>query len=536
MNIYLYIIISNLLLSGIFFIVIFKFYINPNYIKITNLKNYLIDYQNLKIQIKILEYQIKIQNENLVHITQEKKELNKINIETEKEISGWKIKHQLVYEKFIELMNKFNENKNIIIKYHNEEVKIKETLSEKNIIIEHLQNQLQEYKLHNQSKDQKLEILNLEKNQIHENLIILQNENMVLKDKYCIIKKEILDIQNQSRLEFTKIANQIIENQTKNFTHNNEYSMQMLLNPLKENLENFKKKVEDTYNKESKERFCLDNRINELIKNTNKISTEANNLAAALKNQNQIQGNWGELILETILENSGLKKNLNYKIQNTLENTEGKHLRPDVLIYLPDNRMIIIDSKVSLLHYNNFFSETNENKKTEYLKKHIKSITQHIDQLSQRKYDDLKNSLNFTIMFIPIEPAYLIAYQANTELWNYAYKKRILLVSPTNLITSLKIIADLWTRESQSKNAYAIVERAEKMYEKFIRFTDNLLELGKNLQKIEKNYSDSINQLYNSKGNLIHQANQLKTLGLKSNKQVSSKFDNINKKFCENIL
>lgn len=536
MNTYLYIIILSLFFSSIFLIIMFKFYIISNYIKKSNLNNYLIDYQNLKIKIKILEYQLQIQNENLNHINQEKQKLNKINIDVEKEISIWKIKYKLINEKLIELINNFNEIKENIIKYQNESIKIKEILSEKKIIIEHLEQQIQQYKIKNQDKNKKLELLKIDKNEVNQKLIMIQNENIILKDKYYIIKKEIIELQNKARLEFEQIAHQIIENQTKKFTKNNEYAIQNLLNPLKENLENFKKKVEETYDKESKERFCLDNRINELIKNTNKISFEANNLASALKNQNQIQGNWGELILETILENSGLKKDLNYKIQNSFENSEGQSLRPDVLIYLPNDRIIIIDSKVSLLHYNNFCSTNNENKKKEYLQKHLKSITNHIDQLSQKKYDDLKNSLNFTIMFVPIEPAYLIAYQFNTELWNYAYKKRILLVSPTNLITSLKIISDLWTRDLQSKNAYAIVERAEKMYEKFVRFTDNLLELGKNLQKIEKNYSDTINQLYNSKGNLINQANQLKNLGLKSNKQISSKFDNLNEKFCNNIL
>lgn len=526
MNTSLYIILI-LLCEHICIIIIFKFYITSNYIKKNNFTNYLIDSQNLKIKIKILECQLKIQNENLNSISQEKKELQVINIKIEKENSTWKIKNSEINEKFNEIINILNEKKETIIKYHNELVTIKEEFLHKKIIIESLQKKIEEYQINHQDKNKKIECLNVEKNQIHEKLITLQSENIILKDKYYIFKQEITDLQKKSKLEFEKIADNILTTQTQKFNQNNQNTIQTLLNPLKENLENFKKQVEETYDKESKERFCLDNRINDLIKNTQKISSEANNLASALKNQNKIQGNWGELILETILENSGLKKDLNYKIQNSFKNTKGESLRPDVLIYLPDNRIIIIDSKVSLTNYNNFCSTDNDNKKKEYLQKHVKSITQHIDQLCNKKYNDLKNSLDFTIMFIPIEPAYLIAYQFNTNLWNYAYKKRVLLVSPTNLITSLKIISDLWKNDLQSKNSYLIVERAEKMYEKFIRFTDNILELGKNLQKIEKNYNNIINQLCNGKGNLIHQSNQLKNLGLKSNKKISSNMYNV---------
>lgn len=363
---------------------------------------------------------------------------------------------------------------------------------------------------------------------LQEKLIELKTENKILYQKQYQLKSEIEELQKKSHLEFERVASKILEEKSQKFIKFNKDSITTILKPLGQNLENFKKKVEETYDKESKQRFSLDIRIRELIENTNKISNEANNLASALKGNNKIQGNWGEMILESILENSGLKKDLNYKIQNTIVNEEGKLLRPDVLIYLPDNRVIVIDSKVSLTSYERFSSTENPKDKKNYLQSHLRSITQHIDQLSDKKYDTLQKSLNFTIMFIPIEPAYLVAIQYNTELWNYAYKKRILLISPSNLISSLKIISDLWKRDLQSKNAHAIVDRGEKMYEKFINFTHTLLEIGKNIQKTEKSYFEAMNQLQNSKGNLISQAIQLKTLGLKSSKDIPNQLDNLN--------
>ena len=321
-------------------------------------------------------------------------------------------------------------------------------------------------------------------------------------------------------MQFEKIANQILEEKTGKFTESNKQNIEALLKPLGENIDNFKKKVEETYDKESKQRFSLEERVKELVEQTNKVSSEANNLATALKGQAKKQGKWGELILESILQKSGLVKDREYFLQQTIKDEEGKNLRPDVLVKLPDNRIIIIDSKVSLVSYDRFSSADTTEEQAIHLTEHLKSIYNHIDDLSGKKYDNLEASLDFTMMFVPIEPAYLISIQADQDLWAYAYSKRILLISPTNLIACLKLMADLWKREMQSKNAMEIVKRGELLYDKFVVFASTLEDVGKHLNKTQQSYTAAIGQLNSGGGHLVGQALKLRNLGLKSNKEI----------------
>jgi DNA recombination protein RmuC len=278
--------------------------------------------------------------------------------------------------------------------------------------------------------------------------------------------------------------------------------------------------VEETYDKESKQRFSLEEKVRELVEQTNKVSSEANNLANALKGQTKKQGNWGEMILESILQKSGLVRDREYFLQQTIKDEEGNNLRPDVLVKLPDNRVIIIDSKVSLVAYDRYCSTEVMEEQRIYLAEHLKSIYNHIDELQGKKYDNLEASLDFTMMFVPIEPAYLIAIQYDQDLWAYAYSRRILLISPTNLIACLKLMADLWKRELQSKNAMEIVKRGELLYEKFVTFTSTLEELGKHINRSQQSYSTAVGQLNSGSGHLVGQALKLKNLGLKSNKEI----------------
>jgi DNA recombination protein RmuC len=327
-------------------------------------------------------------------------------------------------------------------------------------------------------------------------------------------------MQKTAHLQFEKIANQIFEEKSIKFTATNKTNIETLLNPLKEDIGKFKTKVEETYDKESKQRFSLEEKVKELIEQTNKVSNEANNLATALKGQTKKQGNWGEMILERILETSGLSKDREYFVQPNIKDDDGKNLRPDIIINLPDDRAIIIDSKVSLISYDRFSSSETQDEQKIHLGDHLKSIYGHIDDLSGKKYDNLEKSLDFTMMFIPIEPAYMVAIQADQELWAYAYTKRILLISPTNLIACLKLISDLWKREKQSKNAMEIVKRGELLYDKFITFVSSIEEIGKNISKSQVAYNSAFDQLKNGRGNLIGQAIQLQSLGLKSNKKI----------------
>jgi DNA recombination protein RmuC len=231
------------------------------------------------------------------------------------------------------------------------------------------------------------------------------------------------------------------------------------------------------------------------------------------------------MILETILQQSGLQRDIHYFKEKSFNNQDGQNLRPDFQIHLPDNRLIIADSKVSLIAYNKFCESVNENDSQKFLDEHLKSVKNHIDILAEKKYDELEASLDFTMMFMPIEPAYLIAIQSDKNLWAYAYSKRILLVSPTNLIACLKIIDDLWKREMQSKNAMAIVNRGEKLYHKFISFTESLLEIGKKLDSSKESYDHALKQLKDGNGNLVSQAEKLKNLGLKTDKKMPIDFE-----------
>lgn len=350
-----------------------------------------------------------------------------------------------------------------------------------------------------------------------------KSKNESLSDKIVTQKSEFEELQKTAHLEFEKIANKLLEEKSEKFTQTNKLSMQSLLDPLKMDINNFKEKVEATHTEDTKQRSSLEERIKGLIDQTTKVSEEANNLASALKGKAQKRGNWGEMILERILESSGLTKDREYFVQNSIKDEEGKNQRLDVKVTLPDDRIIIIDSKVSLIAYDNYCANEDTELQKKWLTDHINATKLHIDQLSKKKYDDIDTSLDFTMMFVPIEPAYLLAIQGDADLWTYAYAKRILLVSPTTLIACLKLFSDLWRREWQNKNAMEIVKRGELLYEKFIGFTTNFEKIGQQISATQKSYEEALGQLRTGKGSAISQALQLKDLGLKSDKKISEK-------------
>jgi DNA recombination protein RmuC len=352
----------------------------------------------------------------------------------------------------------------------------------------------------------------------------LLSENSVLKEKLLFQKKEIEHLHRQTTLQFESIAQKLLEEKSERFTAANKQNIDAILQPLNENIERFKKQVEETYDKESKIRFSLDERIRELMLQTNKISTEANNLANALKTNHKKQGDWGELILENILQKSGLVKNREYRTQSNLVTNDGKNVRPDIIIDLPNNRSIIVDSKVSLNAYDGYCNTDSTEEQTIYLNNHLKALRLHIDELSAKNYNDLIDGLDFTMLFIPIEPAYLLALQSDTNLWNDAYKKRILLISPTNLIACLKLISDLWNKDKQDKSAQKIVKQAEKIYEKTVLFTKSFEQVGKQIQQAQDSYLKAQNQLKDGRGNILSQTNHLLKYGI-SPKNVLTDFN-----------
>jgi DNA recombination protein RmuC len=350
-----------------------------------------------------------------------------------------------------------------------------------------------------------------------------------LKEKLLEQKKELEDMAKKLNVDFEIIANRILDNKTEKFTELNKKNLDAILEPLGKNIEEFKKTVKDTYITEAKERFSLGEKVKELAQLNQQISEEARNLTRALKSQSKTQGRWGEMILESILEKSGLRKDEEYFMEQQLlddqgkplrSDSEGKKMRPDAVIKYPDDRKVIIDSKVSLNAFLRFMNSTDTEEQKQELARHIQAVKEHIDELNNRGYDDYSKSLDFVMMFIPSEPAYIAAMQGDPELWNYAYDRRILLLNPTNLITSLKLIVDLWKREYQNRNAQQIAERGAKLYDKFVGFIENLQEIGKHIDQAKEAYNDSFNQLSSGKGNLVSQATTLKNLGIKNKKEI----------------
>lgn len=376
---------------------------------------------------------------------------------------------------------------------------------------------------HTKLKEQE-KTLQIEINSLSSELVKLESYNNVLHDKLELQNQEFKEVKEKSLLEFENIANKLFEEKTNSFSKKSKESLEHLINPLKENINDFKKKVEETYDKESKQRFSLESKIKELVDLNQQISKDASNLTNALKGQAKTQGDWGEMILENILEHSGLVKDREYFLQESYLDANVKRKQPDVTIKYPGGRHLIIDSKVSLTAYERFANSNEIAEQKTHLECHLKSIKSHVDDLSSKEYDSVDKSLDFVMLFVPIEPAYLTAIQYDPELWNYAYKQRILLISPTNLIASLKMVVDLWKRENQNVNAKKIAKRGEILYDKFAGFISDMENIGAQVNKLNGTYDKAFSKLSQGQGNLIMQAEELKKLGVSSKKQLPKKY------------
>ena len=349
------------------------------------------------------------------------------------------------------------------------------------------------------------------------------------EEKLATQKREMEELGQRFNREFELIAARILETKSQKFTEENRKNLEAILAPLDKHIGEFRSKVEEVYQKEAEQRFSLGERVQELARLNQEISRQTQDLTTALKGEAKTQGRWGEMILESILEKSGLEKGREYFLEHQLTDGEGKALRsdgegrkmrPDAVVRYPDNRSVIIDAKVSLTAYVRAVEATDPETRQQALDEHIRSVRQHVIGLSARGYDDYEHALDFTMMFMPSEAAYVAAVQGDPELWNFAYDKRILLLSPVNLITSLKLISDLWKREQQNLNAKLIAERGAKLYDKFEAFVRNLQGVGEALEKARDRYAEAYKQLRTGNDNLVLQATKLRQLGVKGKKEL----------------
>ncbi len=330
--------------------------------------------------------------------------------------------------------------------------------------------------------------------------------------------------------QFKNLANEILEDKSKKFTEQNALQLDILLKPLQTKLTEFKEQVSNSYDLESRERFALKNEIERLANLNLKMSDEARSLTNALKGDSKIQGNWGELVLESILESSGLRKGEEYLVQDSHTQADGVRLQPDVIVKLPEGRHLVIDSKVSITAYARYTEAGDDAIAEQELLAHIQSIRQHIQGLSAKNYAGIADlsTVDFVLMFIPIEPAFLSALKAAPNLYQEALAKNIVLVCPSTLMATLRTVAHLWRQDQQNKNAMEIARQCANLYDKFVGFVEDLEQIGKRLDQAQSCYHDAFNKLKSGKGNLIKAAERVKELGVKPSKTIASNHLNLN--------
>ncbi|WP_205589819.1 DNA recombination protein RmuC [Mucilaginibacter celer] len=380
-----------------------------------------------------------------------------------------------------------------------------------------------------EEKNRVIDELLYERTQLAEANKSLENARAYYKsqqEKLQEQKEEIEQIRTQFQREFENVAEKLLKEKSKEFTDINRSNLDVILNPLKENLKAFEDKVEKVYNMEAAERNTLKGVITQLMDLNKQISDEAQNLTKALKGDNKRQGNWGEMILERILERSGLIKDQEYRIQAAMQATDGTRFQPDVIIDLPDDKHLIIDSKVSLIAYEKLVNADTEDDRKLFAKAHIESIRGHVAGLSAKKYHDLYkiNSPDFVLLFVPIESSFSIAVQLDNELFNYAWDRKVVIVSPSTLLATLRTIASMWKQERQNRNVLEIARLSGDMYDKFVGFLSDMDSIGKNINQTQSAYNNAINKLSEGRGNLTTTAEKIKKLGAKADKQIDQKF------------
>lgn len=359
--------------------------------------------------------------------------------------------------------------------------------------------------------------------------IRLENAKVQFKnqeDKLQDQKKDLEELQKKFTTEFENVANKILEKNSEKFTAVNQKNIGEVLNPLKEKIKDFEAKVENTYKQGLKDQTDLRAELKKLQDLNSKISEEASNLTKALKGDVKKQGNWGEVVLERILERSGLNEGEEgYQKQFSDTSEEGKRIQPDIVINLPDNKHIIVDSKVSLIAYERAVNAETEEGRAKFIKEHLLSLKTHIKGLSEKHYQTASklNSPDFVLLFIPIEASFSIAIQEDQELFSYAWDQKVVLVSPSTLLATLRTISSIWQQENQTKNAIEIARQGGALYDKFVGFITDMETIGKNLATTQKTYDAAVNKLHVGSGNLVRRAENIKKLGAKATKDLPKK-------------
>jgi DNA recombination protein RmuC len=333
-------------------------------------------------------------------------------------------------------------------------------------------------------------------------------------------KEEVEKLQEKFTKEFENLANKILEEKTVKFTEQNKENLKNILLPLQDKIQLFEKKVEDTHKESIDYHAALRQQILGLREMNEQMSKETLNLTKALKGDSKMQGNWGELVLERVLEKSGLEKGREYEVQQSFVNEDGNRLFPDVVINLPDGKKMIVDSKVTLTAYERYINSEDETEKAQHLKEHVIAIKRHVDQLSDKNYHDLyqMESPDFVLLFIPIESAFALALNDDTSLYNKAFEKNIVIVTPSTLLATLRTIDSMWTNQKQQENALEIARQAGALYDKFEGFVSDLVKIGKKMDEAKVEYGNAMNKLFDGKGNLINSVEKLKKMGAKAKK------------------
>lgn len=487
--------------------------------------------ENIKLEANISTIKLQL-DEKLKEIEKLNKELRDYNLQN-KELSNEVVRHkkndEFIQEKLKEkkeLIENLNQKIETVSLENSQKEKLITSLQgEKEVINEKLNNLI----IINKKQEEEYAKLQQENKSLHEKntqtTALLQGEkekSQNLEQAFSEYKLSLEKLNKQNEEHLQNLTNKILEEKTKKFTENNSKEMENIIFPLKEQINEFKKKVEDGNEKQAIMHTSLKTQIENMIAQTKSISEDAIKLTNALKGENKRAGNWGEHILETILQNSGLLKGIHYEAQQNITTEDKQRLIPDFIVHLPNtedgfDNTIVIDSKVSLVAYERYFNSETEEEKEIYLQEHIKSVKNHIDELAAKSYElATKGSLGFVMMFIPIEPAYLVAVQGEPTLWEYAYKKKIILMSATNMITSLRLIADIWKIDTRNKEAQSMADTCGSIYDKLLGFLETFENVGSAVEKAQEQYDKAKGQLISGKGNVIKRLTELRQKGINS--------------------